>query len=136
MDREALLDALRHTSFDRHRCFGCGYEHNCSIHGCAVNLAAAELIEEQAARIAELELPPNDPLTLEELQGMDGEPVWVEGDRETEIGCNGWAILYFSEGDLYARVFFPLEEYADIPSLASYGETWLAYRRKPEESVK
>lgn len=55
MDREVLLKALRRTASDYHRCSGCGYEHNCSLHGCAITRAAAELIEEQTARIAELE---------------------------------------------------------------------------------
>lgn len=44
MDRDELLRALRATAADQHRCFGCGYEHKCSIHGCAINRAAAELI--------------------------------------------------------------------------------------------
>ena len=69
MDRKTLLNALYHTACDNHRCLGCGHEHNCSLSGCAINRAAAEMIEEQAARIAELERPPNAPLTLEELRG-------------------------------------------------------------------
>ncbi|MGM9630384.1 hypothetical protein [Butyricicoccus sp.] len=28
-------------------CLGCGHEHNCGIHGCAVLLAAAEKLEEE-----------------------------------------------------------------------------------------
>lgn len=55
MDRETLLNALRQTACDNLRCVGCGYEHNCSLHGCAINRAATEMIEAQAARIAELE---------------------------------------------------------------------------------
>ena len=35
---------------------------------------AADVIEELAAKLE----PPNEPLTLEELREMDGEPVWVE----------------------------------------------------------
>ena len=49
MERDELLRALRATAADQHRCFGCGYEHKCSIHGCAINRAAAELIERLAA---------------------------------------------------------------------------------------
>lgn len=32
-------------------CLGCGYEHNCGIHGCALLRQAAETIERQAAII-------------------------------------------------------------------------------------
>ena len=35
-------------------CLGCGFEHNCSVHGCAVLKQAAELISQ-----------PNEPLTCE-----------------------------------------------------------------------
>ena len=42
-------------------CLGCGFEHNCSVHGCAVLKQAAELISQ-----------PNEPLTLEQLREMDG----------------------------------------------------------------
>ena len=70
MEREALLRALRSTAIDQHRCWFCGYEHNCSIHGCAINRAAVDLIvlltaENEALRA---QLEPNDPLTLEESE--------------------------------------------------------------------
>ena len=48
-------------------CLGCGFEQNCSGHGCAVLKQAAELISQ-----------PNEPLTLEQLREMDGEPVWFD----------------------------------------------------------
>lgn len=72
------------------------------------------------------------PLTLEELRGMKWEPAWVDGDRETEIGRSGWAILYYSSVEKYVLVCWPMEDTADIPSLNCYGDTWLAYRRRPE----
>lgn len=31
-------------------CLGCGYEHNCSVHGCAVINAALEMLEAGADR--------------------------------------------------------------------------------------
>jgi|GEM_PF-312123 hypothetical protein len=36
-------------------CLGCGREHNCGTHGCAILRASADLHEQQQARIAELE---------------------------------------------------------------------------------
>ena len=77
MERDKLLRALRATAADQHRCFGCGYEHKCSIHGCAINRAAAELIEQLATENETLRHPSNDPLTLEQLRKMGGEPVWI-----------------------------------------------------------
>lgn len=35
-------------------CLGCGYEHNCGIHGCALLRQAVETIERQAAAIEDL----------------------------------------------------------------------------------
>lgn len=56
-------------------CLGCGHEHNCSLHGCAICRAAVERIRQLAAENG-IRNPPNGPLTLAELRGMDGEPVW------------------------------------------------------------
>lgn len=63
MEREALLRALRSTAIDQHRCWFCGYEHNCSINRAAAELIVQLTAENEALR-ARLEL--NDPLTLEE----------------------------------------------------------------------
>ena len=74
--------------------------------------------------------PPNDPLTLEELREMDGDPVWIE---QNEGGPSRWAIVtdfessyhvYF--GTVRGRLCLPCDD---------YGKTWLAYRRKPEEET-
>ena len=49
MTDKELLRALRNAAIDRHRCFGCGYEQDCGIHGCRIVNAAAERIEELLA---------------------------------------------------------------------------------------
>lgn len=72
MERNELLRALRSTAADQHRCFGCGYEYKCSIRGCAINRAAAELIVQLAAENEALRHPTNPPLTLEELRERGG----------------------------------------------------------------
>ena len=73
--------------------------------------------------------PPNEPLTLDELRQMDGQPVWgkslitgkpgewfivriVEMSKSWFIACAG-ATQGFGDKD-------------------TYGTTWLAYRRPPE----
>ena len=52
---EALLRDLRRISVDKHKCFGCGREHNCSIHGCRIIHDAVDLIRSQASALAESE---------------------------------------------------------------------------------
>lgn len=70
---------------------------------------------------------PNDPLTLEELREIDGEPVWVQyGQYDGEWLIVAWNIY---DAISYARKApFKLSVY-------SYGDTWIAYRRKPEEGT-
>ena len=62
--------------------------------------------------------PPNEPLTLEELREMGGQPYWHVGLRE-ESPPPHWNIL----DPFYAK---HIEDYR-------YGENWLAYRRPKEE---
>ena len=41
-----LVKALRRIrTMDELRCFGCGHEHNCSIHGCAIISKAIAVLE-------------------------------------------------------------------------------------------
>lgn len=61
--------------------------------------------------------PPNEPLTLDELREMGGQPYWHVGLRE-ESPPPYWNIL----DPFYAK---HIEDYR-------YGENWLAYRRPPE----
>lgn len=79
-------------------------------------------------RAVHMPLPPNDPLTLEELREMDGEPVWVErpgyGKRWALVQV--WArsdnIIYLVQNN--GSVLHPQVE------LDCGGKI---YRRKPEE---
>ena len=52
-----LVSALRRLRVETGSiaCLGCGHEHGCSVHGCAIIREAADLIEKQEARIKELE---------------------------------------------------------------------------------
>ena len=66
---------------------------------------------------------PNDPLTLEELRGMDGEPVWI-----TKMdGSGGVWMLVDTEYELCR------EAHGEMAVFENCGKTWLAYRRRPEE---
>ncbi len=39
-----LHELAIHTGDLKHSCLGCGYEHDCGIHGCAVLLAAEDAV--------------------------------------------------------------------------------------------
>lgn len=69
-----------------------------------------------------ISLRPNDPLTLEEMRGMDGEPIWVDTEGEDYAPC--WMLLKYHAG----RAFF--SECFSV-GLNDYGKTWLAYRHRP-----
>lgn len=73
--------------------------------------------------IPTIEPPPNDPLTLEELREMDGEPVWIVPTQE-----------YVKPE--YALVSVENEWFCtsntDYWEFDVYGRAIIAYRRKPE----
>lgn len=74
---------------------------------------------------AQQELESNEPLTVDELREMDGEPVYIHSD--TFPGDCGWRVvkkasvldIQFTDGDCFLFTF--------------YGKSWIAYRRKPQE---
>ena len=74
---------------------------------------------------------PNDPLTLEELREMDGEPVWVVTGSVINAGRGCWDICDWWDKN---TVMFPYS--GEQPRVDDYGITWTAYRRKPEGEEK
>ena len=50
MKNEEIVKALRCMKVETGSlvCLGCGYEHQCGIHGCAIIRAAADALENQA----------------------------------------------------------------------------------------
>lgn len=83
---------------------------------------AAEALREQVER------EKNEPLTLEELREMSGEPVWAVLLEPTTGTKAGWALTYSNGG--YAAV---QRWTMEVLGYHKYGKTWLAYRRKLEE---
>ena len=85
---------------------------------------------------AEQDRPDPQPLTLEELRQMDGEPVYVVTLDNPLENQPYWAIAGINSNDsryqngvaLYNRV------QGDWGAFDLYGDTWLAYRAKPERS--
>ena len=106
--------------------------HNCKI-DCLLAAHNKLLDEVQGLggidKIREVMQTPNDPLTLEELRGMDGEPVWykslIEKHGEYFIlrVING---IYLAQGGGSNKC---------AVNAATYGKAWLAYRCRPEEGT-
>lgn len=71
--------------------------------------------------------PPNDPLTLEELRDMGGEPVFIMRMESDEPTDRDWALVDLKY-DMCRTVT------GGMAIFELYGSTWLAYRRKPEEA--
>lgn len=113
----ALLKQAEILSIERRpeACLGCGFEHSCSTHGCAVIKGLIELAKAEKD---------NGPLTLEELREMDGEPVWVQSDIFPE-DC-GYRVIQRAE-----ILFVDFTDGRRL-SLTDYDKSWLAYYRKPE----
>lgn len=93
--------------------------------GCAVPYTRlAELAQaEKDGRL--VVLPPNDPLTLEQLREMGGEPVWV-CDPDGADGM--WALVDLEHGLCWTAK-------GGIAIFDTYGKTWLAYRCRLEEGT-
>ncbi len=68
---------------------------------------------------------PNEPLTLEELGEMDGEPVWVTSPEG--VFAPGWMLVM-------VRYRFVMANW-QVCHFAGYGRVWLAYRRRMEEDT-
>ena len=71
----------------------------------------------------------NEPLTLEELWGMDGEPVWVVPLNDFEILPANYLVNAYAEQIV-------VDKFGAYLDFEDYGKTWLAYRRRPEEERK
>lgn len=67
--------------------------------------------------------PPNDPLPLDELKQMDGEPVWVVVPWANVLPH--WMIV-----DVRMDCVYGVED--NYEEFSEYGQDgWIAYRRKP-----
>lgn len=91
----------------------------------ALNMAISALRQQDHFREVTKKV---EPLMLDELRQMDGEPVWIklfDPDEEFWVLRNEWVDTRNPE----PMILFHMRWY----SHADYGKTWLAYRQKPEE---
>jgi hypothetical protein len=77
--------------------------------------------------------PENEPLTLDEMNALDHEPIYVlhTGGKWT---MNGWHIATASSYQNHGRCDLEIDNGNTIIDMQNYGKTWLAYRAKPERS--
>ena len=89
----------------------------------------SESFDKQAVRMAIRSAPtltpPNEPLTIEQLRDMDGEPVWVALTDEKWSRLNGWYLVHHGNAYLARTDDWELDA-------EGYGVEWIAYRRPPE----
>lgn len=70
--------------------------------------------------------PLNEPLTIEQLREMDGEPVWI-----VDIGGRNWYGPGCAIVDRENNLVRTVKNWNPV-FFEKYGERWLAYCRPPE----
>ena len=107
-----------------------GGDHTIEIRFCPI--CGRPLTEEAWAELERrLTVPPNDPIPLEELREMDGEPVFCFSKRAEEDSAYGIACI--RDDVPYVRTIQNKGTSSRFFYLTTYGTAWLAYHRKPEE---
>lgn len=124
IDAERLINELKAY---RQQYFGYGWHNEYAVLGQCLSLIDAQ---------PTLTLP-NEPLTLDELREMDGEPVWVIYDQDAAKTTPGfdpltfWALVEVAKNSVFlANNFGGRTAYADDQDLDWEGIT--VYRRPPE----
>lgn len=74
----------------------------------------------------------NEPLTIEQLKEMDGQPVWCKHLKDSNFGGKWLIVDCEMEKCSSGKWELPFE---DIPD-DKYGETWIAYRNPIKEEMK
>lgn len=75
-------------------CLGCGFEHGCSVHGCALLKEVAQILIDLQWRDAETELPPEGELVIAVVSGRPAEHIeLVEAYQTARVYADeGWII--------------------------------------------
>ena len=98
---------------------------------CGVELCDA--VDMAISALRQQDIRKNDPLILDELRQMDGEPVWCE------IYIKGQPSFYGIVHKENVTGFIPGDDKPAnlaITNVGAYGLAWLAYRQKPEEGTR
>lgn len=87
---------------------------------------------DKRAKMAELlRMEENKPLTMEEMREMGRRPVWFHWLHNDLTKTDMWRVI---SGVCEFTVYFTDDKGSGI--IRDYGNTWLAYRREPEEAGK
>lgn len=97
MERKKLLAALKQLKVETGSlaCLGCGYEHDCGVHGCAILREAVSQLETQHPYAGE-------PLTVEQMGKMHFDRVWIvyPPQYKGDPGCREEGVVLY--GKLYS----------------------------------
>ena len=151
MTTNKLIKALQRLKVETGSiaCLGCGHEHNCGIHGCAITKGQtvqlgdfnAVFDEDTVVRLAGQCLKV-EPGRLRELAEADkagrlvvlpckvGDHVWADGREAIVV----WFFGYKTERYLHAQ-FLDNAEYTDIP-FYEIGKTVFLTRQEAEAALK
>ncbi len=78
--------------------------------------------------------PENKPLTLDEMNALNHEPIYIlHMDGHGKWSMNGWHIATASSYRNHGRCDLEIDNGNTIIDMQNYGKTWLAYRAKPKE---
>ena len=113
MSTEELIGALRRMASETGslNCLGCGYEHSCGMHGCAVLKAAADELERRRWIPVAERLPDEKQRVLVRCKIVGTTAGWrLWGKWMTDMGDGGGEITHWMplpeppEGDHYESI--------------------------------
>lgn len=98
---------------------------------CAFRRALELVLDAPTIAAPPNDAPPNDPMTLEQLREMDGEPVWV-------VGLNGYpsrcGLVYWYRKNKRNIVYVTINNGVSIDAKIFMAAGGRIYRHKPEET--
>ena len=90
-------------------------------------LEALDMAVKALEDVTDKDVGRNEPLTLDELRKMEGQPVYIVENTEY------WAIVNsFDQAGVYLLSYGNPDDYGYF---GLYGKTWLAFLQKPEEGT-
>lgn len=93
---DGLLQALRRMRVETGgmACLGCGHEHDCGVHGCAIIRKAMERLSGMTRADHPATTDKTVPLTQDDIETMHFERVWIDYGAGGEDGVILYGKLY------------------------------------------